>query len=278
LTIRQAIQQALKSLERTDDARFDALCLAEKAFAMNKTDLRLRGEQQVDSVEYFALVARRASGEPLQYILGEWEFYGLPFAVGPGVLIPRPETELLVEAALKQFTVDSLQLTIGSLQLTVYDLCAGSGCVGLSIAHHLPNAKVYLVELSDEALPCLRKNAKPYPNAEIIQADVLNCQLSTVDCQLILANPPYIKSAELAGLSEEVRREPRVALDGGADGLKFYRALAARWLPQLAPGGLLACECGEGQAADVAALFAPCETEILKDFNGIDRVVAAKRL
>ena len=269
MTIREAIQTAQKSLQPNSDARFDALCLAGKAFGLSKTELRLRAEQPVDPAPYFALVNRRAAGEPLQYILGEWEFYGLRFAVGPGVLIPRPETELLADIAL--------QLTVDSCQLTVVDLCAGSGCVGLSIAHHCPNAKVYLVELSEDALPYLRKNAEAYPNAEVIQADVLNCELCIVNCALILANPPYVRTDELATLPPEVRREPRMALDGGADGLAFYRALAEKWLPMLAPGGLLACECGEGQAQAVAELFAPYITYIVKDLNGVERVVTASR-
>jgi len=269
LTIREAIRIAQKKLGN-DDARFDALCLAEKAFGLNRTDLRLHADQLVDPIEYFVLMDRRASGEPLQYILGEWEFYGLRFAVGPGVLIPRPETEMLVEFALNE-------LAINNEQLAIMDLCAGSGCVGLSIAHHCPNARVYLIELSKEALPYLRKNAKYYPNAEVIQADVLGCQLSIVNCQLILANPPYVRTDEFDALQDEVRREPRMALDGGADGLDFYRALAEKWLPRLTPGGLLACECGEGQAGDIAAMFAPYAREIMRDFNGVERVVIARR-
>jgi len=268
LTIREAIRAAQKSL-RSDDARFDALCLAEKAFALSKTDLRLHADKSIDTVEFFALIDRRASGEPLQYILGEWEFYGLRFNLGPGVLIPRPETELLVEAALNS------EFGIRNSECTVVDLCAGSGCVGLSVAHHCPNARVYCIELSDEAMLYLRKNAEAYPNAEVIQADI-NSEFRIPNSELILANPPYVKSAELGTLQPEVRREPRMALDGGADGLKFYRVLAEKWLPRLAPGGLLACECGEGQARSVAAMFAPYATEIVKDFNNIERIVTAK--
>jgi len=234
----------------------------------------LNGDQIVTPEGYFALAERRAAGEPLQYILGEWEFYGLRFAVGPGVLIPRPETEMLVEIALEHLRDSS---SGPQATPTVFDLCAGSGCVGLSVARHCPNARVYLIELSDEAMPYLRQNAKAYANAEVLYADVIDCQLSSVECQLILANPPYVKSGEINALSGEVRREPRMALDGGADGLAFYRVLAEKWLPRLAPGGLLACECGEGQAGDVAAMFAPCATSIAKDFNGIERVVIARR-
>ena len=269
MTIRQAMQTARRSLLPNSDARFDALCLAEKAWSLSKTDLRLHADRPVDPANYFALVDRRIAGEPLQYILGEWEFYGLRFAVGPGVLIPRPETELLVDIAL------NAQCTMHNAQCNVVDLFAGSGCVGLSIAHHRPNAKVYLVELSGEALPYLRKNAALYPNAEVIEADVLNSELSIKNSALILANPPYVRTDELASLPAEVRREPPMALDGGADGLKFYRALKDKWLPMLVPGGLLVCECGEGQAREIAALFAPYETSVLKDFNGIERVVTA---
>ena len=270
MTIREAIQRAQRSLLPNDDARFDALCLAEKAFALRKTDLRLHAEQAIDPVPFFTLVNRRVAGEPLQYILGEWEFYGLRFAVGPGVLIPRPETELLVELALNS------EFGMCNSEFTVVDLCAGTGCVGLSIAHHRPGARVYLIELSDEALPYLRKNARAYPNAEVIQADI-NSEFQIPNSELILANPPYIRTAELDALQKEVQHEPRMALDGGADGLDFYRALKEQWLPRLAPGGLLACECGEGQAGDIAAMFAPYETSIEKDFNGIARVVIARR-
>ena len=269
MIIREAIRKAQASL-RHDDARFDAVCLAEKAFGLSKTELRLHGGRQIEPGEYFSLIERRAAGEPLQYILGTWEFYGLPFVVGSGVLIPRPETEQLVDIALAH--LQGLENPI------VYDLCAGSGCVGLSVAHHCLNAQVKLVELSDEALSYLQKNAQAYPNAQVIQADVLTCHLSPVTCQLILSNPPYIASSEIAGLSREVRREPHMALDGGTDGLEFYRALTEKWLPRLAPGGLLACECGEGQARKIAAMFAPLKTEVVKDFNGVERIVLARQI
>ena len=273
MTIRQATRQAQKSLAQAkiDDARFDALCLAEKAFGLSKTELLLRKDQPVDPAGYFALVARRAAGEPLQYILGEWEFFGQRFAVGPGVLIPRPETEMLVELALS-----NAQCAMRNDQLTVVDLCAGSGCVGLSVARHCPGAEVHLIEFSDQAMPYLRKNAAKVPNAHVHHADIFHCQLSIVNCQLILANPPYVPTNEIAQLSREVRREPAMALDGGVDGLAFYRGIAAAWLPRLSKNGVLAVECGEGQARAVAGIFGG-ETEILRDFHGIERVVVVRR-
>ncbi len=268
MTIREAMRKAERLLLPSEDARFDVLCLAQAAFALNRTELRLRGDKTVEPEGFFALVQRRAAGEPLQYILGEWEFFGLRFAVGQGVLIPRPETELLAQTALEYLR--------GCARALVYDLCAGSGCVGLSVAHYCPQAQVKLLELSEEAMPYLRKNAAAYPNAEVVKADVLNFPTAGISCQVILANPPYVATEEIDSLSTEVRHEPRMALDGGADGLDFYRVLAEKWLPRLEKDGILACECGENQAMAVAALFAPCKTEILRDLQGIERVVIAK--
>jgi len=264
ISIRQAIQNAQSRLNNSD-ARFDAMELAAHAFGLTKTQLRLQAGRLVDPTAYGALVRRRAAGEPLQYLLGQWEFFGLPFAVGPGVLIPRPETELLVTLAL-----DFLR---GQPEPAVLDLCAGTGCVGLSIARHCPNARVYLLELSGEAMPYLTQNAAGVPNAHVARDDIFRPKRMDYQAQVILCNPPYIPTGELAGLSEEVRREPAMALDGGADGLRFYRALAEIWRSRVVPGGMLAVECGEGQAEDIAALFAG-RTEILRDFQDIARIVA----
>jgi len=238
---------------------FDTLCLAEHAFNLDKTQLRLRAEQAIDPTAYFSLVARRAAGEPLQYILGQWEFYGLPFAVGPGVLIPRPETEMLVDLALQRKPSN------------VIDLCAGTGCVGLSIAHHLPSTQVHLVELSATALPYLKQNAAKHHNATVYHADAFDAECLMLHADLVVSNPPYIATHELAGLQTEVQHEPRMALDGGADGLDFYRKLAEHWLPRC---DMLAVECGNGQAEDIVKLFGG--GEVLQDFNGIGRIVLAK--
>lgn len=267
MTIRHAMQLAAKRLP-SEDARFDSLCLAQLAFDLSATELRVYADREVRPEAYFALVDRRAAGEPLQYILGRWEFYGLAFAVGPGVLIPRPETELLVDLA-RDFLA-------GRPQALVYDLCAGSGCVGLSVAHHCRGAQVHLLELSPKALVYLTKNAAAYPNAAVHNDDILQPRETYSPCDLILSNPPYVAAAELPGLSREVLQEPAMALDGGADGLRFYRGLAALWFAKLRPGGLLAMECGEGQAEDIVRLFPGRETRILQDFNGISRVVTVK--
>ena len=267
-TIRQAMRTAREMLPPNDDARFDILCLAEHAFGLDKTQLRLRAEQPVDPEPFYALVSRRGAGEPLQYILGAWEFYGLPFAVGPGVLIPRPETELLVDLALEFLKEKDNPV--------VLDLCAGSGCIGISVAHHCPQAQAHLLELSDEAMPYLRQNAASYQNTHVHQDDIQRSAYSKQHCDLLLSNPPYVRTGDIETLSVEVRREPPMALDGGADGLRFYRILAERWLPKLHPGGMLAVECGEGQAGAVAGMFAGYEVEIQKDFRGTPRIVTAR--
>jgi len=258
-----------RRLLKGDDARFDTLQLAAHAFGMSTTRLRLEADRLIDPTAYEALTRRRAAGEPLQYLLGQWEFYGLDFLVGPGALIPRPETEMLVELAIQYLQAFEAPI--------VLDLCAGTGCVGLSVARHCPGAQVCLLELSEEAMPYLTRNAASYPNAKIIKANILdNSQFSILNSQLILSNPPYIPTREIAGLSKEVRQEPKMALDGGGDGLRFYRAIAEIWRPRLAPGGMLAMECGEGQADSVAALFPGDQVEILRDFSDIQRVILVR--
>ncbi|MDR1927595.1 MAG: peptide chain release factor N(5)-glutamine methyltransferase [Oscillospiraceae bacterium] len=278
-SFRDAIAQARRCLAAAGnpDAYFDALCLAEKVFRLEKTRLRLAWQQTVPSPQmeaYQSLIERRAAGEPLQYLLGGWEFYSLPFAVGEGVLIPRPETELLVDLA-REFLAEQAAAV-------VFDLCAGSGCVGLSIARHCPEARILLMELSPRAICCCKKNKASLAaeNATVMPLDITQPPPGTLPRpRLIVSNPPYIRSAEIGGLGKELQWEPRLALDGGADGLRFYRALARHWLRLLPPGGLLAAECGEGQAEEITALFraSGCECGCLKDMNGIRRVVTARK-
>ena len=193
-------------------------------------------------------MAQREKRRPLQYILGRWPFLDLTLEVGEGVLIPRPDTELLCESA-----ADWLK---GRPQPRVLDLCAGSGCVGLGIARLCPGARVTAVELSQEALPYLRRNAARYPQyALTVKAgDALDPGAAEGLFDAVVSNPPYIPAEELEGLMPEVRREPRMALDGG-DGLRFYRGIARIWVPRLQPGGFCAVEVGVGQAAAVATLF-----------------------
>ena len=259
-----------------EDAAFDARCLLEDFGGLPRgrvaDDTPLTDEQA--SVLDTAL-AQRAEGRPLQYILGEWEFLALTLKVGEGVLIPRPDTELLCEVAAEQLR--------GKSAPRVLDLCAGSGCVGLGIASLCPSAVVTEVELSDDALPYLRENVLRYPDYAVTvrQADVL-ADFTAFDgpYDAIVSNPPYIPTADLPSLEKEVQREPKMALDGTADGLEFYRTIAEHWCEKLAPDGFVAVEVGMGQAADVAALFAAQgleNTGIFTDLGGVARVVLARK-
>ena len=259
-----------------EDAGFDARCLLEdfggmpRGHAADDTPLTAEQITVLDTV-----LTQRVEGRPLQYILGEWEFLTLTLKVGEGVLIPRPDTELLCEVAAEQLR--------GKAAPRVLDLCAGSGCVGLGVASLYPDASVTEVELSDAALGYLKQNVLRYPDYAVTvrQGNVLTDYPAfdgTYDA--ILSNPPYIPTADLPALQKEVQREPKMALDGDADGLKFYRTIAEHWCEKLADDGFVAVEVGVGQAEDVAALFAAQgleNTAIFTDLGGVQRVVLARK-
>ena len=259
-----------------EDAAFDARCLLEDLGGLPRghaaDDTPLTPEQEVVLA---TALTQRTEGRPLQYILGEWDFLSLTLKVGEGVLIPRPDTELLCEVAAEQLR--------GKSAPRVLDLCAGSGCVGLGVASLHPDAVVTEVELSDAALGYLKENVLRYPDYAVTlrQADVL-MDFDAFDgpYDAILSNPPYIPTADLATLQKEVQHEPQMALDGDADGLKFYRTIAEHWCDKLSPDGFVAVEVGIGQAEDVAALFAAQgleNTGIYPDLAGIPRVVLAQK-
>lgn len=258
-----------------ENSDFDARCLLEFVLNLNPTQYLLNRSEEVDSVcaeKFLSLVERRSNGEPLQYILGKWEFMGLPFYVGEGVLIPRPETEMLVEYAL-DFLKDKKNPV-------VIDLCSGSGCIAISVAKHLPNAKVYAVEKSDLAFPYLKKNIwlNCVFNVSAVHGDIFDrTLLSEIKPDLILSNPPYIRSSEIASLQSEVRNEPSMALDGGEDGLVFYREIANGWLDRLGTGGAIAVECGEDQTEDIIRMFSEKTqyAEAFNDHSGLPRMVTA---
>lgn len=258
-----------------ENSDFDARCLLEFVLNLNPTQYLLNRSEEVDSVcaeKFLSLVERRSNGEPLQYILGKWEFMGLPFYVGEGVLIPRPETEMLVEFAL-DFLKDKKNPV-------VIDLCSGSGCIAISVAKHLPNAKVYAVEKSDLAFPYLKKNIwlNCVFNVSAVHGDIFDSTLlSDIKPDLILSNPPYIRSPEIASLQSEVRNEPSMALDGGEDGLVFYREIANGWLDRLGTGGAITVECAEDQTEDIIRMFSKKTkyAEAFNDLSGLPRTVTA---
>nr|WP_325222817.1 peptide chain release factor N(5)-glutamine methyltransferase [uncultured Oscillibacter sp.] len=219
------------------------------------------------------LVERRMAGEPVAYLIGEWEFYGLPLDVSQDVLIPRADTEVLAEQAIAYIQ------QLGECR--VLDLCAGSGCVGLAIAAQAPQARVVLGEIDDSALKICRQNIRRNSlSARVtpIQMDAREKPARSLgEFQCIISNPPYIPTGDIAGLEPSVRDyEPHMALDGGADGMDFYRTITEQWKEALAPGGRLYFEVGIGQADPVLRLMRSQgfgDLQIIKDHHKIPRVV-----
>ncbi len=261
-----------------DDADFDARCLIEYLFNIDSTQFLLKRSDEVTEEsknEYLTLICRRAKGEPLQYILGKWEFYSNEFYVGPGVLIPRPETEMLVDLA-----VDFLK---DKKSPTVVDFCAGSGCIAISVAKLFPHAEIYAVEKYSEAFEYLKRNIafSDVNNVTAVQGDVFDKNvLGDVVPDLILSNPPYIRSEDINSLSDEVLLEPKTALDGGVDGYVFYRFLCEYWFNErVKKGGAVMLECAEDQGDDIATMLEKNgnKVKVIKDFNGLQRVVTAYR-
>ena len=227
--------------------------------------------------EVYALAERHIAGEPVAYLIGEWEFYGLPFDISPAVLIPRPDTEILCENVIRELQ--------GEENCRVLDLCAGSGCVGISVGKYVDTARVTLGEISEDALKICRQNIRRNGLTSCVTAMRIDVrekpsrQLGEFQC--IVSNPPYIPRADIAGLDSSVRdHEPHLALDGGEDGLDFYRCICEKWRDALVPGGLLAFEVGIGQADDVLRIMRSNgfgEIEIIRDLHMIPRVVYGRR-
>ncbi len=219
------------------------------------------------------LVRRHLAGEPVAYLIGEWEFYGLPLDISSDVLIPRPDTEVLVEQALEYIKpLDGCR---------VLDLCAGSGCIGLAVAAQTPGTRVVLGEFSDAALKICRQNIRRNGlsgRVVPVQVDALDTPGKALgEFQCVISNPPYIPRDDIAGLDRSVREyEPHLALDGGEDGLDFYRSIAEKWKEVLVPGGRMYFEVGIGQADSVLRIMRAQgfgDIRVVKDLHDIPRVV-----
>ncbi len=227
---------------------------------------------------YRALVLRHAKGEPLQHLTGEREFFGLDFHVTPAVLIPRPETEILVEAAL-----GIIRENLGFSVMFV-DVGTGSGCIAVSVAHGVPSCRGWATDISGQALEVARKNAVRHgvlAQIQFVRADLLDCFHGKSFFDLILCNPPYIPLGEYNALPAGVRDyEPRQALFGGLDGLDFYRRMVPAARLRLKPGGFVLFEAGAGQADGIARLIEKEGLElqeILNDLQGIPRCFIARK-
>ena len=282
VTAGECASEAVRTIRRRlndagiEDAAFEARALVK---AVLNTDLlaldpKLDAEQ-AQQLEAFCV--RREQREPLQYILGKWPFLSFELKVGPGVLIPRQDTETVVETA-----ADMLR---GIKEPRVLDLCAGSGCIGLGIKRLCPEAEVLCVEKSPEAMKYLRDNAENALQGLTVrtaQDDIFLCtgKYENPKWDMIISNPPYLTEKEMAEISPEVSAEPETALRGGEDGLRFYRCLAEGWQTALKPGGFLVLEIGWKQREAVTELlrsFGWLDIRCVKDLGGNDRCVAARR-
>lgn len=257
-----------------DSPRLDAELLLADTLGVDRVGLYLRYDQPLTDEElaaYRRRVARRVKNEPVAYILGKAEFWSLSLKVAPAVLIPRPDTEVLVEEALVR----------GGERARVLDVGTGSGAIVLALASERPDWSFAALDLSQEALQIAQENARRHEmdgRISFVHGDLAHLPEGPFD--LIVANPPYVPRGELAGLMADVRDyEPVQALDGGEDGLDAYRALAAQAISRLAPGGCLLVEIGARQQNDVGRLFEEAglvDVATRTDYAGIERVVSGR--
>ena len=278
-TIAETLKQASATLRAAAIANdlLDAQTLLAHALGGDRTYLIVNYQQQLTEAQlahYQALIARRATSEPLQYITGRQEFFGLDFLVTPAVLIPRPETELIVEETIRLAQTHAMPVII--------DVATGSGCIAIALARELATARVIATDISSAALAVARQNAAHNGvTVEFIETDLLNALPVEPCANFIVANPPYIAAAEMPALQREVREwEPQMALTDGADGLSFYRRLLEDVPSRLHAGGFFLCELGYQQATAVTAMIdtAVWSTHYwLPDLQGIPRTLVAQK-
>ena len=275
MNIFEAYNKTKKELEAAgiEDYVFEAKQIIKHITGFSNSEILMNYTNRLtefQSNNLTAIIKQRAIRYPLQYIFGEWAFYGREFFVGPGVLVPRADTETLVEVCLKYLK--------NSESPAVLDLCAGSGCIGITLALEKADAAVTMVEKFPEAARYAERNIKRHgtDNVTLICGDVLNGAANDKEYELIVSNPPYVPKNEMEMVSPEVHYEPETALFGGEDGLDFYRAVITEYKKALKAGGMLAFEVGAGEAAAVEALLEDAglkEINTEKDLGGICRAV-----
>lgn len=277
-TLAEVYRKGARILENAgiEDFSYDSLCLMEHFFSVDRAGLIISGAQPADSTvcgRFLSAIEDRAKGKPLQYIIGKWNFMGLDFYVGEGVLIPRDDTEVLAEAALEYLK--------NVTNPVVIDLCSGSGAIAIAIAKYLPGSKVTAMELSDSASEYLNKNVRlnNVNNVTVVKGDVTKESDNFLNgsFDLVVSNPPYIESNQIDVLQRELQFEPRMALDGGLDGLYFYRTITEKWASKIKQGGMLAYEIGESQYEAVSSMLEEKGFENISyrlDLQGFKRTVS----
>jgi release factor glutamine methyltransferase len=278
-TVRKVLGWTSQHFEKSnvDSPRLTAELLLAHTLELDRVRLYTELERPLNKDElagYRALIQRRIGGEPTQYLTGTKEFYGRRFAVDARVLIPRPETELLVEGVLKLLPKDAPS--------RVLDLCTGSGCIAITIALEREQASVWATDLSKDACAAARANAeglKAGGRVTVLEGDLFAAVPEGAKFDVIVSNPPYVKTGELSGLQREVQREPRTALDGGEDGLDVVRRIATGAVAWLKAGGSLALEIGDGQGDAVRDILTRAgyhEVVIERDLARLDRLAFAR--
>lgn len=252
-------------------AGFEARQLLRQVTGLDDAGLLL-GEEQLSARQWEqleALCQRRCAGYPLQYLLGEWEFYGLPFFVGEGVLIPRQDTETLCEWVIGHFS--------GRSGLKIMDLCTGSGCIAITLDQYLPGNQIWAMERSERAAEYCRRNiSRHHSGVRLLVEDALRPETQETGFDLIVSNPPYLTGEEMRQLQREVAFEPQEALFAEENGLYFYRQLTRVWLSRLKPGGVLVYEVGAGQSREVCGILEHFGLDLIdtrQDLGGIERIV-----
>lgn len=253
-----------------------AFALEKSRHEFNERSTSFIFDSQMEKLE--ALKARLFDGEPLAHIIGEWDFYSLTFELTENVLVPRPDTETLVDAGIEFFE--------GRDRGRILDLCCGSGCVGISMLKNLPDSiTAVFADVSDDAIAITKNNILrhnlTFRGITVKENALEPCPEVLGKFNLIICNPPYIETAAIATLDISVKDyEPHLALDGGNDGLDFYRAIAQNFKSALTSGGMLAFECGAGQAEDITKILAAAgfgSLNTICDLTGIERVVTARK-
>ncbi len=277
MTIFEAYVEAKKRLEaaKIEDYVFEAKQIIKFITGYNNGQILTNYQQPLTEFQknYLTAVLRqREIRYPLQYIFGEWEFYGRPFKVGVGVLVPRADTEILVEKCL--------EFLKGKETQKILDLCTGSGCVGITLAKEIPTSNVKMLEKYEEAFNYAKQNItlNAAENATLVKGDIFESDFAEEGFDLIVSNPPYIPQNEMNEISPETKLEPETALLGGEDGLDFYKAIIKNYKKSLNKDGVIAFEVGINQSSKVADLLKENgfkDITITKDLNNIERVVTA---
>ncbi len=285
MTALEKLKELARLFEREgiEEAAREAALLLTEILRISRTKLHSSPPEISDTIseKIDSLATRRVHGEPIQYIIGHVDFWGLRIHVGKGVLIPRPETELLVEEAIRLIRGCRDDAESCQAGLSILDLCTGSGCIALALAKSFSHADVYGIDKSSAALDYAKRNAEynRIENASFIEGDLFGSLSAHASFDCIISNPPYIRRADIPGLQKEIAYEPIDALDGGKDGLDFYRRILNEASRHLKKNGFVILEIGFDQAEDIRRLAIEHgfkDIRLVKDYAGIDRIFVGR--